>query len=100
MFNLSVDEEKFRKDIKEAINFFSGNEWVVGGDIYIRKQKVARFVNESPIVFSIRFKKNMPKHEYVSFSFVLDEKIAPTISVVDQTKDKEYLKHLCLVGKF
>lgn len=64
MFNLSVDEEKFR------------------------------------VVFSIKFRKDMPKHEYVSFSFVLDDVIAPTISVVDQAKDKEYLKRLCLVGKF
>jgi hypothetical protein len=90
---------KFRKDTQEAINFFSENEWVVGGDIYIRKQKVG-FCNESPVVFSVKFRKDMPKHEYVSFSFILDEEIAPTISVIDQDKDKEYLKHLRLIGKF
>lgn len=99
MYNWSVDEEKFKKDIQEAVSFLSRNKWVTGGNIYVRKQK-AGFFNKSPIAISVKFKKDIPRHEYVSFSFVLDEEIAPTISVIDQDRDKESLERLCLVGRF
>ena len=99
MYNWSVDEEKFKKEIREAISFLSRSRWVIGGNIYIRKQETNLF-NESPITISVRFRKDIPKHEYVSFGFVLDEKVASTVSVVDQAKDKDYLKNLYLVGKF
>lgn len=93
MYNWSVDEERFKREdpegyaiwarneraVQKAVNFFSKNKWVIGGRIYVRKQKAG---------FD------------VSFSFELDEAIAPTISVIDQDKTMEDLPRLHLVGRF
>lgn len=113
MYNWLVDEEKFKKensedyaiwarnkkDVQKAVNFLSKNKWIIGGKIYVRKQKTG-FINESPVVISLAFKKGIPKYKYVAFSFALDEEIASTVSVIDQKETIEDFPHLHLIGKF
>jgi len=113
MYNWSVDEKKFKKEDSEGykfwaknkkkvvklVNFLSKNKWIIGGKIYVRKRQ-PKFFKESPIVIGTTFKKNIPKYEYVSLGFELDEKISSQIDIIDQNKTPNYFSGLSLVGKF
>ncbi|MBM4402595.1 MAG: hypothetical protein FJ044_05105 [Candidatus Cloacimonetes bacterium] len=113
MYNWSIDEEKFKKEdpnrhkiwmkhkeeIDRTVDFLSKNQWVLGGEVYVREPKRG-FITESPVIITNKLRENMPKHEYVALSFNLDE-VAESISVIEPNKvRKKEISSSCLVAKF
>lgn len=114
IWHWSTDIEKFKKknpdlhrvwlknenEIKKSLDFFSKSKWINSGEIYLQKQKRS-FFREAPVLMVLSFKQNIPKYEYVSFGFVLDEvTTSSAISVVDKNKIEENRLPRFLIGGF
>lgn len=70
-------------------------------EIFIFETNKRVFFRESPIVICITLKKDIPKYEYVSLGFVLDDVVVtPEISIIKESKIEKNLLPLHLIGKF